>query len=194
MRLRIIGTILIIYLLAVPVFATGSDTNSIPDGVEMIVWEHQNWESNGGFERLTLWSDGRSEVVVLPLQHARDDQDNLRPNSGWEKVKYTSPRHVEFIRKNIYPPDVARTKFREALAAGIHLLEPFKPGFVDGGGTRVVVQIKGRQKEIIIPMFMDRDKGTLNHKRFLAVSKVLNGFDRSAYEVVPKDGPNPPSQ
>jgi hypothetical protein len=169
-----------------PVIATGSEPVAIPEGVEMIVWEHQNWESNGGFERLTIWSDGRSEVVVAPLRYAHDSQENLRPKSGWEKVKHESPPHVEFVRKNVYPPDVARAKFNEALAAGIHLLESFRPGYVDGGGTRVVVQINGQQKETVIPMFGDREKGTLNHKRFLAVSKILGGFDKSAYEVVPR--------
>ena len=186
MRLISIEFILMICFIAVPVVTTGSELIPIPDGVEMIVWEHQNWETNGGFERLTLWSDGRSEVVVVPLRHARDGQENLRPKSGWKKVKHQSPPHVEFVRKNIYPPDVVRKKIKQALAAGIHLLKFFRPRYVDGGGTRVVTQIKGRQKEIIIPIFMDQDKGTLNHKRFLAVSKVLGGFDKSAYEVVPK--------
>jgi hypothetical protein len=186
MRIRSIGLILIVCSIAVPVITTGSESNPIPDGVEMIVWEHQNWETNGGFERLTIWSDGRSEVVVAPLQYSHDAQENLRPKIGWERVKHKSPPHVEFVRKNIYPSDVARAKFKEALAAGIHLLESFKPGFVDGGGTRILIQTKGQQKEIVIPMFMDREKGTLNHKRFLAVSKILGGFDKSAYEVVPR--------
>jgi len=186
MRQRYIGLIVLICSIAVPVITIGSELIPIPDGVEMIVWEHQNWETNGGFERLTLWSDGRSEVVVAPLRYSHDSQENLRTKNGWERVRVQSPPHVEFVRKSIYPPDVARTKFRDALAAGIHLLESFKPGFVDSGGTRIVIQTKGQKKEIVIPMFMDRDKGTLNHKRFLAVSEVLDGFDQSGYEVVAK--------
>jgi hypothetical protein len=185
MRQTSIGLILLISSMAFPVITSGSEPTPIPDGIEMIIWEHQNWETNGGFERLTIWSDGRSEVLVAPLSYARDGQENLRPKSGWEKVRKKSPPHVEFVRRNIYPPDEARTKFKEALEAGIHLLETFRSGFVDGGGTRVVIQIQGQQKEVVIPMFMDRQKGTLNHKRFLAVSKVLDGFDKSAYEVVP---------
>jgi hypothetical protein len=183
---RSIGLILMICAIAVPAITAGSELVPIPDGVEMIVWEHQNWESNGGFERLTIWSDGRSEVVVAPLRYAHDGQENLRPKSGWELVRHESPPHVEFVRKNIYPLDVARRKFKEALAAGINLLESFKPGYLDGGGTRVVVQINGQQKETVIPMFTDREKGTLNHRRFRAVSKILGGFDRSAYEVIPR--------
>jgi hypothetical protein len=56
-------------------------------------------------------------------------------------------------------------------------------GYVDGGGTRVVVRMGGQRKETVIPMFMDRDKGTINHKRFLAVSKILGGVDADAYEI-----------
>lgn len=186
MRQRSIGLIFLICSIAIPVITTGSELNPIPDEVEMIVWEHQNWETNGGFERLTIWSDGRSEVVVAPLRYSHDGQENLRTKIGWERVQQKSPPHVEFVRNNIYPPDVARTKFKKALGAGIHLLESFKPGYRDGSGTRVVIQTKGQQKEIIIPMFVDREKGTSNHKRFLAVSAILGGFDKSAYEVVPK--------
>ena len=35
----------------------------------MLIWEHQNWEANGGYKRLTLWQNGRSEVEVVPLQN-----------------------------------------------------------------------------------------------------------------------------
>ena len=186
MRNSSIGLLVLICAIAVPVLTTGSERAPMPDEVEMIVWEHQNWESNGGFERLTIWSDGRSEVVVAPLRYSHDRQENLRTKSGWERVWYKSPPHVEFVRRNIYPPEVARAKFKGALAAGIHLLESFKPDYLDGGGTRVVVRAKGREREIIVPMFTDREKTTLNYKRFLAVSEVLDGFDRSAYEVVPR--------
>jgi hypothetical protein len=186
MRRGSIGLFLAICWVVVSVVTAGSDSNPIPDGVEMIVWEHQNWETNGGFARLTIWNDGRSEVVVAPLRYAHGNQENLRPRKGWARVKQESPPHVEFVRRNIYPPDIARRKFQEALAAGIHLLESFKPGFVDGSGTRVVIQTGGQQKETVIPMFMDREKGTLNYRRFLAVSKILDGFDTSAYDIVPR--------
>lgn len=186
MRVGSLGLLVLVYSIAVPAITTGSERIPIPDGVEMIVWEHQNWKSNGGFERLTIWSDGRSEIMVVPQLHTSNGQENLRPKNGWEKLRKQSPAHVEFVRKNIYPPDVARAKFKEALAAGINLLESFKPAYSDGSGIRVVIQTKGQQKEIVIPMFMDREKGTLNHKRFLSVSEILSGFDKSAYEVVPR--------
>lgn len=186
MKQRSIGFIFLLCWIVLPAYATGSEHFPIPDGVEMIVWEHQNWETNGGFERLTIWNDGRSEVVVVPLRYAPGGQENLQPRHGWEKIRRENPPHVEFVHKDIYPPEVARAKFNGALEAGIHLLKYFKPGYVDGSGMRVVIQTKGRLTETVIPMFLDADKDTLNHKRFLDVSEVLGGFDRNAYEVVPK--------
>lgn len=184
MRRKSFSFLLLVFSAAFPALLHASEPDPSPEGVEMIVWEHQNWETNGGFERLTLWRDGRSEVVVAPLSYAHDSQENLRPRKGWVKVRRKSPPHSEFVREDIYPPEVVRTKIREALAAGIHLLKSFKPGYVDGEGTRVVIRMSGREKETVIPMFMDRDRGTLNYKRFLAVSKILGGFDKSAYDVV----------
>ena len=179
------GFLLLVCLIVAAAIVTASEQSPAADGVEAITWEHQNWESNGGYERLTLWSDGCSEVVVVPLRVAHDDQQELLPNSGWELVRYQFPRHVEFIRTNVYPPDVARTKFSAALAAGIGRLKPFPPKYVDGSGTRIVIRKQGQEQEIIIPMFTDSERETLNHKRFLAVAEVLGGFDKAAYTVAP---------
>lgn len=150
----------------------------------MIVWERQSWEANGGFERLTLWSDGRSEVVVAPLRYDPDGSARLRAREGWEMIEHPSPPHVEFVRKDVYPADVARRKLTAALAAGIHRLRSFGPGFVDGGGVRVVIQANGQRSETIIPMFTEAQMLTPSYKGFSAVSEVLDGFDTSAYEVV----------
>lgn len=88
-----------------------------------------------------------------------------------------------FVRKNVFPENVAKDKFDQALVAGIRLLETFKPDYVDGSGTLVGVQIDGELKETVIPMFLDRHQGSANHKRFVAVSKVLADFDRHAYDI-----------
>ncbi len=184
MRQALTGLVLLICAMAVPAIARAAAPVPAADDVEMILWEHQNWETNGGFERLTLWHDGRSEIVVAPLRYAHDDQEYLRPNSGWERVSYPSPPHIEFVRNNPYPPEVVRGKFSAALAAGIRLLKPFQAEYLDGSGTRVVIQAGGRQQEIVIPRFADRDRGTPNHTRFLAVAKILGQFDRAAYQVV----------
>ncbi len=69
------------------------------------------------------------------------------------------------------------------MAAGIHRLKTFKPDYLDGSGTLVGVEIDGKLIETVIPMFLDRDWGSVNHKRFIAVSKVLSDFDRHAYDV-----------
>jgi hypothetical protein len=183
--MRQISTALILLcLIVVPVITSGLEINPIPNGVEMIVWEHQNWEANGGYTRLTIWRDGRSEIEVAPRGDLPIEQTNLRPRSGW--IAKMSDHNVIFVRKNIYPPEFARAKLKQALEAGIQLLDTFRPGYHDGSGTRVVVQINGRQKKTIIPMFMDSDKGTINYKRFLAVSKILDGFDTNAYEMPTK--------
>lgn len=188
MRALTTGPALLVCLLALAAGLPAAEPPPVAGGADMIVWEHQNWESNGGFERLTLWSDGCSEVVVAPLAYARDDQRNLQPNSGWELIRYQSPPHIEFTRTGIYPPEVAQAKFRAALAAGIDRIESFQPGYVDGGGTRIVIMQDGRQREIVVPVFTDREQGTSNYKRFLAVSEILGGFDRNAYTVVGETG------
>jgi hypothetical protein len=184
--MRHMGTgLMLLCLMVAPVLTDGSEINPIPGEVELIVWEHQNWESNGGYNRLTLWRDGRSEVDVAPFGHIPSGRSNLRPKNGWTAER--SEHHVIFVRRDIYPPEVARAKLQRALESGIRLLEAFRPGYHDGGGTRVVVQINGLRKETVIPMFMDRDKGTINYNRFLAVSKVLDGFDTDAYEMPSND-------
>jgi len=47
-----------------------------------------------------------------------------------------------------------------------------------GSGTLVGVGIDGKLIQTVIPMFLDQDRGSVNHKRFITVSKVLSHFDR----------------
>ena len=61
-----------------------------------------------------------------------------------------------FVRENVYPQNVAKDKFDQALAAGIRLLETFKPDYVDGSGTLVGVQVDGELKETVVPLFLDQ--------------------------------------
>ena len=179
--------ILIACLVSMQAFAAASGDAPSPQSVElsqsveMIVWEHQDWEPNGGFSRLTIWSDGHSQVEVSPRARWSTNDMDIQPKGGWMVEGHEN--HVLFVRKDIYPPEIARVKLQQALEAGIQFLETFRPGYLDGSGTRVVVQMNGQQKETIIPMFMDADEGTVNHKRFLAVSEILNGFDTDAYEM-----------
>ncbi|MBI5074329.1 MAG: hypothetical protein HZB62_04075 [Nitrospirae bacterium] len=176
--------ILIACLISFQAFAAASEYAHDSRNVEMIVWEQQNWEPNGGYKRLTIWHDGLSKVEVSPRAHWSISQMNIQPKSGWVAVR--QEHHVMFVRKDVFPPEVAREKMQRAIEAGIQFLEAFRPGYRDGSGIRVVVQINGQQKETVIPMFMDNDKSTANYKRFLAVSKILNGFDTDAYEIPSK--------
>lgn len=149
--------------------------------VEMIVWEQQNWEPGGGYGRLTLWRDGRSEIEVVPGDAVTAAAPDLQEKPGWTKVG--EGRSVSFVRRDVYPPEVASAKLQQALDAGIRHLESFRPDYLDGGGTRVVVQSHGEQRETIVPYFSDQGKQTANYRRFAAVSEILGGFDTDAFEI-----------
>jgi hypothetical protein len=152
-----------------------------PSDVEMIFWEYQSWEAGGGRSRLTIWADGRSEVMVVPDAYFQHNSERLHLRDGW--VMKQGVRGLFFVRANVFPVNVAKDKFNRALAAGISLLQTFKPGYLDGSGTVVGVQINGELKETVIPMFLDQHRGSANHQRFIAVSKVLSDFDRHAYDI-----------
>ncbi len=151
-----------------------------PPRAQMIFWELQSWETGGGKSRLTIWSDGRSEVMVGPDEYFRRNPRMLLPRDGW--TVSNGKRGYHFIRTKVFSEEVAKEKFRQAMAAGIHRLKTFKPDYLDGSGTLVGVEIDGKLIEKVIPMFLDRNKGTVNHKRYIAVAKVLSDFDRHAYD------------
>lgn len=155
--------------------------NLNPADAEMIFWEQQSWEVGGGRSRLTIWADGRSEVVVVPDAYFRRKPEMLSPRDGWTMKK--SATGLYFMRNHVFSEKVAKNKFKRALAAGIHLLQTFKPDYVDGSGTLVGVQIDGKLNETIIPMFLDRHRGSANYKRFSTVSRVLSDIDSHAYDV-----------
>ena len=177
-KLRIVFTILIVFVLGC---GAEPGKTTVPQGAEMLFWEWQSWETGGGHNRLTLWKDGRSQSDVVPDAFSRGHPERFKPHEGWIIVEKAGG--VSFIREPAFPEDVAREKFRRAYAAGIHLLESFRPDYVDGSGTVVGTQINGKLEETVIPMFMGENQGTRNHKRFLAVSKILSGFDTDAYDL-----------
>ncbi len=158
-----------------------SEVLSDDSHIEMIFWEAQSWEAGGGRSRLTIWADGRSEVMVVPDAPLLLESKSLRLRDGWQIEQGNKGPY--FVRKNVYSEKVAKEKFDRAFAAGIQLLETFKPDYVDGSGTLVGVQVDGKLKETVIPMFLDRQQGSANHKRFIAVSKVLADFDTHAYDI-----------
>ena len=154
-----------------------------PPDAEMIFWEQQSWEVGGGRNRLTIWKDGRSEIIVVP--GAFYNSVELRPREGWSRKKGATGGY--FVRTNVFPEKIATYKFNQALAEGIHLLETFKPDYVDGGGTLVGVQVNGRLTETVIPMFLDQQQGTPNHERYVTVAKLLAKFNKNAF-YDPKKG------
>ena len=149
--------------------------------IQMIFWEIQSWESGGGKSRLTIWADGRSEIRVVPDEFSRRKPAKMQPREGWAVEQ--NQGSVYFVRSPALSEKAAKKKFDQALSAGIHLLKSFRPDYVDGSGTLVGVLIDGKLKETVIPMFLDRQKGTENHRRFTAVSKILSGFDNKAYDI-----------
>lgn len=150
----------------------------------MLFWEWQSWETGGGRNRLTIWKDGRSQIVVVPDAFAQGQPERLKPQEGWTMAKIAGG--LSFIQEPAFPEDIAREKFRRAFEAGIHLLESFRPDYVDGSGTLVGIQIDGQLKETVIPLFLDKNQATPNHDRFLAVSEILSEFDVDAYELTKK--------
>ncbi len=175
---RIVCTILM-----VGTFGCGvePDRITIPEGAEMLFWEWQSWETGGGRNRLTIWKDGRSQVVVVPDAYTRRHPEKFHAREGWKQVK--GPRGISFVQEPAFPEDEAREKFRKAFEAGIHLLQTFGPDYVDGSGTVVGIQIDGKLKETVIPVFVENNQGTTNHKRFLDVSKILADFPVDAYDL-----------
>jgi hypothetical protein len=172
---------LIALCLALPGCSSQSHSDhGIPDA-EMIFWEHQSWEVGGGRSRLTIWADGRSEVMVVPDATLRHKPEILVVREGWTMKK--EGEGLYFVRRDVFQRQVAKEKFNRALAAGIHQLKTFRPDYVDGSGTLVGIQIDGAVKETVIPMFLDRNMGSANHKRFLAVSDLLSYSDRRAYDI-----------
>ena len=148
-----------------------------PPDAEMIFWEQQSWETGGDRNRLTIWKDGRSEIIVAPGVYYNSVE--LKPREGWTQKKGEAGYY--FVRANVYPERIATYKFNQALADGIHLLKSFNPNYVDGSGTLVGVQVDGKLTETLNPMFLDQQQGTPNHERYVIVAKVLAKFDKNAF-------------
>jgi hypothetical protein len=145
------------------------------------------WEQQKGFppeqSRLTLWADGRSEIFLRNLFNSP-----LKVKAGWKIVKEDPNEpcdRKEVQRLNPLSQEEAKRRFNEALAAGICDLKTFEMRYTDGGGTGIGVQINGRLEAKTIPFFVQEykdEKGSLNHRRYLAVEKIMSDFDRDPKE------------
>ncbi len=151
--------------------------DSAPTLDDLIVWEVQHGKPGSGYKRLTLWRDGysESEIAVTSATKPR------KPKAGWEIIR--EGKLTRYIHRYAYSPKMTRTKFSKALRAGIKRLKAFKPSKSNNRTTRIVISLDGKRREVVIPEFTTRNKGTLNHRRFLAVEAVLDGFDINAYKI-----------
>ncbi len=73
--------------------ATDPGRTTVPQGAEMLFWEWQSWETDGGRNRLTIWKDGRSQIVVVPDAYTRGHPERFRPRQGWTMVEKPSPHY-----------------------------------------------------------------------------------------------------
>ncbi len=146
--------------------------------VQMIFWEKQNWEPGGGSERLTLWLDGRSEILV------KRPGTLHKPRPGWIAERQSSG--ACYRKNNPLTAAQTRERFIAALKAGLRELKTFATGYNDGSGIVVGVEVEGKLKETIVPMFLHpeepNNQGSENHRRFLAVQKALGSFDTFAID------------
>ncbi len=145
---------------------------NIPKDIDMIFWEEQSWSLLPNSIRLTLWSDGRSEIIhdIGLTIHDSSSFDSLPPR--WEKVLANDDVTILFVQKNYYSKDDAIKMFNDALLAKIYWLQTHDATYFDGGGTLVGIRKNGKLTETIIPMFLEK-KVTENQKRFEKVSKIM---------------------
>jgi hypothetical protein len=172
----VVPAILSVVLKAGPAGAQPTMKKSKP--IQMIFWEKQSWESGGPSERLTLWADGRSEIRVKQFGKPK------KTKAGWSACE-EKPWTV-YTKASPYSAEKTRQKFAAAIAAGISELRTFPPGYADGSGTLLGVSVDGKLTQTVIPMFLHErqkdNKGSENHKRYLAVDAILGNFDTDATE------------
>ncbi len=145
----------------------------IPAGVELIYWEYaagMGWRDS---QRLTLWADGRSEILIV--KHA-----NGKPKVGW--TVQPTLGGFEFRKTSAFPTANVKQMFNSALISGIHELKTINSGASDCGDIIVGVQINGQLTKTTISMCAARDDAAPNYRRYLAVQRIIGTFDRTPDE------------
>lgn len=152
----------------------------VPSDADMVYWQNQSWETGGGFCRLTLWSDGRSELLVGPDGYI--EKKTLRPKIGWSKRG--SDHDIVFVRTEVFPAEETKRIFGIVWNLGVQHIRPFEANYVDGGGTVIATQIAGKLSTVVVPMFPEEQMFSEEHVRYLAVSKHIGmfGLGEMAYE------------
>jgi hypothetical protein len=161
----------------------------VPGDAEMVYWENQSWEAGGGSCRLTLWADGRSELLVDPGDFG--DTQLPRPRNGWSYA--TSEQEFRFRRTQVFPAEEAIRLFRKVWRLGVQHIRPFEPNYVDGGGTVIAIQKAGNLTQVIVPEFPEERQLSEEHVRYLAVARHLAmfGLGQMAYEWNHGSQPSP---
>jgi hypothetical protein len=138
-----------------------------------ITWKWPNGTHGDGAEEIYLYSHrNASSVTVVVEREGRPKK--VKP--GW----VADPRAASTIYRSLNQPQ----KFREVVAAGIKQLKPFQ---MQNARDSVII-VRFEAKEIEIPEFYgegpeDHCIGSENHKRFLAVKKIMDEFDTEPCET-----------
>lgn len=155
--------------------ATRSADHAAPS---TLFFETQEWETGGKTTRLTLWADGRSESLVTLW----DDGRPLAP--GWQAVTRKAGM-LTALKSSVLPPEEAQRRFRAALAAGFTQIRTFPSNVRDGGAFLLGYSDDAGDHKTLVPLFLHEgqpdDKGSDNHRRFLAVKSAIGDFDSDPF-------------
>jgi len=145
---------------------------AIPDNVQRISWSEQNWESGGGALTLTLWSNGQSEFSIFIGNDYGYLTNILSTDIRWQKVQHNG-QLFGLCRSNIFESTQVLDVFTNALASGIHLIEPHKPDYLDGGGCGVEV-VAGNITNSVTTAYFGPKQDKDNYRYFSKVNQLMN--------------------
>ena len=158
-----------------------------PRNVVLISWEeHPARPSSIASYCLTIWSDGRSEVVVTPTPPLLRLRSRMHLRPGWVWHDQT------MVKLNALDRTQARLKFEAALGLGMHLLRSEESPSADPGATSRadIMTLVEENNRPISACFAAEDLTPhpcvwRNLRRFWAIQRVLADFDRQAFDMIP---------
>ena len=143
-----------------------------------LYFETQEWEPGGKTTRLTLWADGRSEAQVTLW----DDGRPLAP--GWQAVARKAGM-LTALKSSVLSPEEAQRRFHAALNAGLTQVRAFPSNVRDGGAFLLGFSDDAGDHKTLVPLFLHEgnpdDKGSENHRHFLAVKSAIGDFDNDPF-------------
>ncbi|MCP5115692.1 MAG: hypothetical protein GY953_33105, partial [bacterium] len=108
---------------------------------DFVFFESQSWETGGGKTRVTVWADGRSEILTTPDRYF--ELCNLEPLAGWSR------RGDDFVKRDHLSRAAAMTRLEAAIEAGATTLLPVLPDYDDGEGYLVGYRVGGVTGEVV---------------------------------------------